>query len=209
MFETQGLDAGLRSIEACAQHIRVTCEPSADPYDMECDDTDDTDPFAPYTADLVAEDDDVVKAAFRPTLAGAIGEVVMPVGSAVLQLCLERDMDIGQFAGIYDSDAEELSDKMSVAAEPYGPSRSNTLDCGTLEGELVGTAPSGHLGNQLDAMLATLTDRVPTPTPGSMNQPLSTIPALRHRSFEVDGITSECPRLWRVRLSPLREAHEA
>ena len=101
---------------------------------------------------------------------------------------------------IATNDDLDDSDKSSIMAEPYGASRSNTLDCKHLESELMGESPTRHLANLTDAMMQKLPDRVQAVTPVSVTGP--TPPSSYLLSAEVKELKGECPRLWKIRLSP-------
>lgn len=194
-LDTKDINAGLEWMESCALFRLDPSVPSGSDGKEEAETS--------YTAELVSPCDPLVEDTFRAPLAGAIGEIVMSVRSDVLNIRLDLSPQGTTLGGsLYDSDKNDSSDKASIAAEPYGPSRSNTLDCDALEAELIGNAPSGHLGDLVDAMMQKLPERMPASTFSNIISAAPDVPASYLLSPETRQTKDEPPRLWRILLSP-------
>ena len=137
-----------------------------------------------YTAELVSPSDSLVSSP-RPPLAGAVGEIVCPPNSAILEL---REVH---------EDPEDI-DHVSVTAEPYGSSRSTTID-----DQPVGEAPDGRLGDQLAFMMQSLSRNASTSTFGHSSTPTNPQPHPEQlaRKLVTRDEDSERPRLWSIRPS--------
>lgn len=135
---------------------------------------------ARYTTELVSPSDSLVTSP-RPPLAGAVGEIVCAPNTEILE---PHTM----------SDVPEDADHASVLAEPYGPSRSTTVD-----DQLVGEAPQAHLGDQLAFMM----EHLPSPTSPLMFASPTTPKSSRLTTEDVTFKSSQGrPRLWSIRNSP-------
>lgn len=164
---------------------------------------------AHFTAELVSPTDPLLVSA-KPTLVGAIGDPFLPLQSDVLMLHEIQedpessviDLDMG-LAGRLEG--EDDADAASIIANPYGPSRSNTLG----EDALGGAAPDGHLENQFTAMMNNLVSRPPasplaspTHTSPKLSAPPSPAAWSVELAPELKQAKMEGPRLWNLRLSP-------
>lgn len=158
------------------------------------------------TSGLVSPSDPVVEDSPRRALAGAVGDVRVPLQPGAL-IALDLLSDPGSTppglspkfdATMEDADATS-DDTDSVVAWPYGPSRSTTLD-----NPVVGGAPDGHLGDQFVAMMEQLPGRVSaagsracTPVGHDIVPPYVD----RHQAPELTDEKMERPRLLSMRLS--------
>ncbi|KIP06526.1 hypothetical protein PHLGIDRAFT_19424 [Phlebiopsis gigantea 11061_1 CR5-6] len=133
-----------------------------------------------YTTELVSPSDSLVTSP-GPALAGAIGEIVCAPNTDILE---PHAMSAGA----------EDADSASILAEPYGPSRSTTVD-----DQLVGEAPHAHLGDQLAFMMQHLPSPVSPMALASPVTPKSSRPTVVGVASEVK---QERPRLWDIRNSP-------
>ncbi|EKM54740.1 uncharacterized protein PHACADRAFT_258778 [Phanerochaete carnosa HHB-10118-sp] len=161
------------------------------------------------TSELVSPSDTMVEGSPRRALAGAVGDIPVPLQPQILS-ALEALSDLEFFAlgpamstPKFDDTADDAEatpdDTDSVVAWPYGPSRSTTLD-----NPAVGVAPDGHLGDQFAAMMMQLPARVSAPQSGACTPVGHDIvpPCTDRRVIEFVGLKAEQPRLLSIRSSP-------
>lgn len=177
--------AGLDMLESLLRQYAVQLIRSRTPQAPEATETNDApENMTFYTTELVSPSDSLITSP-RPPLAGAVGEIVCPPNSEILEL---REVH----------DDPEDTDHASITAEPYGPSRSTTVD-----DQLVGDAPDGHLGDQFALMMRQLPYRASTSTFGTPHStPKTTRIAPEQLAPEIRQQQDEHPRLWNIRLSP-------